>query len=704
MRITRREFFKYCTIAAGALGISSSTLLKLETALAKPGAMQVMWLQGASCTGDSTSLLNTIFYSDPVGLLISNSDDSAIDLKFHQTVMNASGTDLPGATDIITTAQGLLAGATFNTYAVWSTETHSNGTESIKMKVENRSSSAFRAMATITPKSPIVVNEFQVGFKYKTAEAQMPFVVLNVHNQDDITATAALTSMYPEKWNGSSWERLTAGATNWQPVTLGNLPYWSDSGSPPPGLPVLTGEPPLYGATAAPLGIWTAGTVYSAGDIVEMVTPIPGLSVWFQCTVAGTSGGAEPGWNLAVGGTTPADGTVTWTTIGIPYSVGDIVMPTTANSHWFQCTVAGSTGGLEPAWLLSNGAAQTDGTIEWRTIWAGSTTVDYAPAWLKWPQVLDKYGTWYVDSVEIRDQGDNIYGGSTVSCTVYVDDIWVGTDSYVDEDPYITLDPGIGAATGFILAIEGSVVTGTPKGSTIPGQYCEVGPMVPGAGADETMLNAFLTYARNAAAVLAIGTCASYGGIPKLGVTGAMGCSDVLKAHGIKTPVINIPGCPAHPDWIVGTIITVLSAGVDAVKVNKNGAPLDYFGQYVCNGNLDVACPWRYNNSSSKPLYDPSMPVGQSKGLAKYKWGSVTAPATYDGTTYATGETFEGCLGVLGCRGRKTKADCAYRKWNAGTTLTPGTLGVNWCVGSRGGCQGCTDPSFPTKSRFYNFV
>ena len=65
---------------------------------------------------------------------------------------------------------------------------------------------------------------------------------------------------------------------------------------------------------------------------------------------------------------------------------------------------------------------------------------------------------------------------------------------------------------------------------------------------------------------------------------------------------------------------------------------------------------------------------------------------------------FEGCLGVLGCRGRKTHADCAYRKWNADTTLTPGTLGVNWCVGSRGGCQGCTEPDFPMLKRFYTFV
>jgi hydrogenase small subunit len=64
MRITRREFLKYCTISAAALGLTSTQLAKLEKALAKegPGTVPVVWLHGASCSGDSTSLLNTIFY------------------------------------------------------------------------------------------------------------------------------------------------------------------------------------------------------------------------------------------------------------------------------------------------------------------------------------------------------------------------------------------------------------------------------------------------------------------------------------------------------------------------------------------------------------------------------------------------------------------------------------------------------------------
>jgi len=331
-----------------------------------------------------------------------------------------------------------------------------------------------------------------------------------------------------------------------------------------------------------------------------------------------------------------------------------------------------------------------------------------------WAWVRGNFGTWVVTAVRIVDRGNNaLYAPDTNSCTMYIDGIVVAGVAYEDRSPFIALAPAaLGSGGGYVLAIEGSVVTGKPTGGTLAGEYCEVGPMVAPGDPDETMLHAFLTYARSAAAVLAIGTCASFGGIPKLGVTGAKGCAEVLKANGIKTPVINVPGCPAHPDWIVGTIAAFLARGLDGISLDSKLRPRDFYGGYVCNGNIDVTCPWRYNNDLNEDGAgdDGINPVGESRGLAKYKWGSVVTPETYSdesplgSTIYPVGHMFEGCLGVLGCRGRKTHADCAYRKWNAATTLTPGTLGVNWCVGSRGGCQGCTEPGFPMLKRFYTFV
>jgi Ni,Fe-hydrogenase I small subunit len=599
MRITRREFLKYCSVAAGALGLTSTDLLKLDQAFAKEGTTSVIWIQGASCTGDSTSLLNTIFYTDPVGLLVTD----GLDLNFHQTVQNASGTDLLGATDVLAVAQTYLPGGASTTYAEWSSDTWSDGNESIKLRVGDRSNNALEAYAEITPEGLVLINEFNMTFRFKTGENQAPFVELDVVNQDT-SATATLSSHYPAV-TGDQW--LTPadggifGPTDWQTIRLSDYTLWKAAGGPPDQLPDT---------------------------------------------------------NLTPG--------------------------------------------------------------------------DELGAYTNWAGVRDTYGTWIVTKVRVIDQGNNaVYAPVTDSCTMYIDGIVIAGVFYEDRSPFITLFPSpTGTGGAYVLVVEGSVVTGTPPGGTLAGEYCEVGPMVAPGDPDETMLHAFLTYARSAAAIIAAGTCASFGGIPKLGQTGAKGVKEVLKANGIKTPVINVPGCPAHPDWIVGTIAAFLARGLDGIALDSQLRPYDFYGGYVCSGNqgattfdntVDVACPWRYNNDGfnnttglrgeDNVADDGNFPIGESRGLAKYKWGSIPAgmTETYDDettgpVTYNAGHTFEGCLGALGCRGRKTHADCAYRKWNAATTLTPGTLGVNWCVGSRGGCQGCTEPTFPSLKRFYTFV
>ena len=96
----------------------------------------------------------------------------------------------------------------------------------------------------------------------------------------------------------------------------------------------------------------------------------------------------------------------------------------------------------------------------------------------------------------------------------------------------------------FIFAVEGAVPVAHD------GKCCVVAE----ANHHEvTMTEVTKVLAANAAAVLAVGTCAAYGGIPagKGNETGAMGVSAFLKKEGIPAPVINIPGCPPHPDWIV---------------------------------------------------------------------------------------------------------------------------------------------------------
>ena len=611
MRITRREFLKYCTISASALGLSATQLSKLRDALAKedtPGTndkLDIIWLHGASCSGDSTSLLNTMFYMDPVAAFVT--DD--LDLEFHQTIMNASGTDLAGATDaLVTQAQPHLLGASgAASIAEWSTDVKADGTESIKLRVADRGHDGWYAEAIITPVSPIYVNDFTIYFKYKTSNPQEPYVEIDTLNPDT-GAPATIQSHYP----GVGGPVFPGGGfvmapTDWTHVTMLDLPIWK----------VLPGTLPP----------------------INLPAPLPG-----------------PG-------------------------MGDYV---------------------------------------------------------SWATIKDTYPANLVTQVRIVNGANAaVYGAAPNDpCTIYIDEIKVSGVAYPDESPAITFavmpTGGAGVDQPFVLAIEGSILTATPAGGTLAGEFCEVGPMVTPGDPNETMLHAFLEYAKSAVAVLAIGTCASYGGIPAArgSVTGAMGCSAVLKKNGIRTPVINLPGCPAHPDWIIGTIAQVLAGGLGAVELDSKGRPRDYYPHWVCNGNIDVKCPWIYNNDRydtdadlngiqescaaagvgacpDGTADDPANSLGQSRGLAKYKWGSIPAGSseTYrqsvgNVVTYTAGHTFEGCLGVLGCRGRKTKADCAYRKWNTNVQFS---VGVNWCVGSRGGCQGCTDPKFPSNSRFYTF-
>ncbi|MHC4193595.1 MAG: NADH-quinone oxidoreductase subunit B family protein, partial [Planctomycetota bacterium] len=92
---------------------------------------------------------------------------------------------------------------------------------------------------------------------------------------------------------------------------------------------------------------------------------------------------------------------------------------------------------------------------------------------------------------------------------------------------------------GYILVVEGS----TPAGAN--GEYCHLWEGM-------TMLEAMKTFAPGADIILAFGTCASYGGIYAAAPnpTEAMGVRDTLDYLGLEGTVINIPGCPAHPDWL----------------------------------------------------------------------------------------------------------------------------------------------------------
>ncbi|MCX5880601.1 MAG: hydrogenase small subunit, partial [Deltaproteobacteria bacterium] len=198
------------------------------------------------------------------------------------------------------------------------------------------------------------------------------------------------------------------------------------------------------------------------------------------------------------------------------------------------------------------------------------------------------------------------------------------------------------ATTGdFILAVDGGIPT------AFGGSTCMVWTE---NGKEVTALEAVRTLAPKAKAVLCIGTCASFCGVPA-GNPNPTGIMSVRDASGRST--INIPGCPTHPDWIVWTVAQLLSGAT--VSLDSYGRPATLFGSE--NVNVHEQCPRQDSEKASTFGVD---------GL---------------------------CLRQLGCKGPRTQADCPVRKWNSGT---------NWCIGANAMCQGCTESGFPDMfSPFY---
>lgn len=206
------------------------------------------------------------------------------------------------------------------------------------------------------------------------------------------------------------------------------------------------------------------------------------------------------------------------------------------------------------------------------------------------------------------------------------------------------------AQPGYILVVEGSIPVGAQ------GRYCEIWP-------DMTMQQAVQNLVPPAAYIIALGACASYGGVSSgaPNPTDARGVGEII---GSDARLVNIPGCPAHPDWLVGTITYLLTNG-RVPPLDQYKRPLMYFGRRI------------HDDCFNKRKY-----CGQPVFAEKL------------------GE--EGCMEFLGCKGKHTYSDCPMRKWNS---KGPGLNGVNWCIGSKSPCIGCVNPNFPDgMSPFFQYL
>ncbi|HET9953603.1 MAG TPA: hypothetical protein VFQ61_03820 [Polyangiaceae bacterium] len=120
-------------------------------------------------------------------------------------------------------------------------------------------------------------------------------------------------------------------------------------------------------------------TVYKVGDVA---VPAAANGFWYRVSVAGTSGVGAPTWDTTIGGTTAADGGVTWVTAGkvwkaaTAYKPGDVVYDVANNAIYKIATLTGKTGGSGPTLATSLNGTVTDGGITWTTVgisWAATT-------------------------------------------------------------------------------------------------------------------------------------------------------------------------------------------------------------------------------------------------------------------------------------------------------------------------------------------
>ena len=187
----------------------------------------------------------------------------------------------------------------------------------------------------------------------------------------------------------------------------------------------------------------------------------------------------------------------------------------------------------------------------------------------------------------------------------------------------------------YLVVVEGSIP------AKDGGVYCCVG--------GRTALDLAREVCGGAAATIAVGTCATYGGIAAAhpNPTGALSVKDAVP--GIT--VINLPGCPVNAENITATIVHYLTFGC-LPTLDALDRPLFAYGKRI------------HDNCERRAHFDAGQFVRQ--------WGDE-------------GHRLGWCLYEMGCKGPQAYMNCPTIRYNEGTS---------WPVQAGHGCVGCGLPNF----------
>jgi len=185
----------------------------------------------------------------------------------------------------------------------------------------------------------------------------------------------------------------------------------------------------------------------------------------------------------------------------------------------------------------------------------------------------------------------------------------------------------------YVLVVEGAIPTAEN------GIFCMVG----GRTATESLAAA----AKDALAIISIGTCASYGGIQAVSPnpTGAVGVGALVK----DKPIVNIPGCPPNPYSFLSTVLYYLTFN-KLPELDNLGRPKFAYGRRI------------HEHCERRPHFDA--------GRFARAYGDEGHAQGY-------------CLYQLGCKGPVTFANCPVQRFN--------DVGA-WPVSIGHPCIGCTEP------------